>query len=74
MGIDYDDFRVLSMNEKMKYVRAYVKKIHPNEHLWWIEDSYEELHTSGLARLYTSLSTEEKLRQEPKPLCCVLKL
>lgn len=62
MGIDYDDFRVLSMNEKMKYVRAYVKKIHPNEHLWWIEDSYEELHTSGLARLYTSLSTEEKLR------------
>ncbi len=62
MGISYDEFRVLPMNEKMKYVRAYARKIHPNEHLWWIEDADNEMHTTGQARLYTSLTTEEKLR------------
>lgn len=62
MGIDYDDFRILPMNEKMKYVRAYAKKLHPDEHLWWIESTADELHTTGQARLFTSLSSEEKLR------------
>lgn len=62
MGIDYDNFRVLPMREKMKFVRAYAKKLHPDEHLWWIEDSDNEMHSTGQARLYTSLSTEEKLR------------
>lgn len=62
IGISYDEFRVLPMHEKMKFVRAYAKKIHPNEHLWWIEDSNDEIHTTGQARLYTSLSPEDKLR------------
>ncbi|MBR0080287.1 MAG: hypothetical protein IJP69_07945 [Synergistaceae bacterium] len=38
MGIRYDVFRKLDMSEKMKYIRAYAKKIHPNEQLWWIDD------------------------------------
>lgn len=62
MGIEYDDFRVLPMTEKMKYIRAYAKKLHPNEYLWWIEDTEEEMHTTGQARLFTSLTSEEKLR------------
>lgn len=71
MGISYDDFRMLDMSEKMKYVRAYARKLHPDEHLWWIEDANEELHTTGQARLYTSLTTEEKnrYRAEAALLC-----
>jgi len=71
MGISYDDFRKLEMSEKMKYVRAYARKLHPDEHLWWIEDDSEELHTTGQARLYTSLTTEEKnrYRAEAALLC-----
>ena len=41
-GISYDNFRKLDMSEKMKYIRAYARKIHPNEKLWWIEDNDSE--------------------------------
>lgn len=71
MGISYNQFRQLKMSEKMRYVRAYARKLHPDEHLWWIEDDNEELHSTGQARLYTSLSTEEKnrYRAEAALLC-----
>ena len=72
MGIAYDDFRKLDMQEKMGYIRAYAKKIHPDGKLWWIEDSNSEEHTLPLqARLYTKLSDEEKsrLRAEAALLC-----
>lgn len=73
MGISYDDFRKLQMQEKMKYIRAYAKKIHPDGRLWWIDDSgSEDQHTVPLeARLYTNLTTEEKtrLRAEAALLC-----
>lgn len=73
MGVRYDDFRRLSMSEKMKYVRAYARKIHPDGRLWWIEDSDgEQQHTTPLqARLYTNLTMEEKtrLRAEAALLC-----
>ncbi len=73
MGIRYDDFRVLDMQEKMKYVRAYARKIHPDGRLWWIEDNVgEDNHTTPLqARLYTNLTSEEKvrLRAEAALLC-----
>lgn len=72
MGIAYDDFRKLDMQEKMRYIRAYAKKIHPDGKLWWIEDSNSEEHTLPLqARLYTKLSDEEKtrLRAEAALLC-----
>lgn len=72
MGIRYDDFRKLGMQEKMKYVRAYARKIHPDGRLWWIEDGEEDVHTTPLqARLYTNLPPDEKtrLRAEAALLC-----
>lgn len=72
MGIKYDDFRKLQMQDKMKYIRAYARKIHPDGRLWWIEDSETDEHTTPIqARLYTNLTTEEKtrLRAEAALLC-----
>ncbi|MDR0764433.1 MAG: hypothetical protein LBE65_02430 [Synergistaceae bacterium] len=72
VGIRYDDFRKLQMQEKMKYIRAYAKKIHPDGRLWRIEDSETDEHTTPIqARLYTNLTTEEKtrLRAEAALLC-----
>lgn len=70
MGIGYDEFRRLPMSGKMKYIRAYARKIHPDGRLWWIEDDDE--HTVPIqARLYTNISLEErtKLRAEAALLC-----
>ena len=72
MGIRYDDFRELNMSEKMKYIRAYARKIHPDGRLWWIEEKETDEHTIPIqARLYTNLSTEEKtrLRAEAALVC-----
>jgi hypothetical protein len=60
------------MQQKMKYIRAYAKKIHPDGKLWWIEDSNAEEHTLPIqARLYTNLTIDEKtkLRAEAALLC-----
>ena len=70
MGIRYDDFRKLDMQEKMKYIRSYARKIHPDGKLWWLEGLEE--HTLPMqARLYTNLEPEEKvrLRAEAALLC-----
>lgn len=72
MGVKYDDFRELQMHEKMKYIRAYARKIHPAGRLWWIEEKETDEHTVPIqARLYTNLSTVEKtkLRAEAALLC-----
>lgn len=72
MGIKYDDFHNLPMQEKMKYIRAYARKIHPDGRLWWIEEKDTDEHTVPMqARLYTNLTTEEKtrLRAEAALLC-----
>ena len=72
MGIRYDDFRKLEMQEKMKYIRTYARKIHPDGRLWWIEEKESDEHTVPIqARLYTNLSTSEKnrLRAEAALLC-----
>ena len=71
MGIAYDDFRKLEMRDKMKYIRAYAKKIHPDGKLWWIDDTNEEHSLPIQARLYTNLTSEEKtqLRAEAALLC-----
>ena len=72
MGIRYDDFRRLDMAGKMKYIRAYARKIHPDGRLWWLEDSDGNEHTLPLdVRLYTNLSDDEKtaLRAEAALLC-----
>lgn len=72
MGIHYEDFRQLDMSKKMKYIRAYARKIHPDGRLWWIEEKESDEHTLPIqARLYTNLSTEEKtrLRAEAALVC-----
>ena len=72
MGISYDDFRQLDMPDKMKYIRSYARKIHPDGRLWWIEEKENDEHTLPIqARLYTNLETEEKtrLRAEAALLC-----
>lgn len=73
MGICYDTFRKLEMQEKMKYIRAYARKIHPDGRLWWVEEREDsDEHTTPIqARLYTNLSIEEKtrLRAEAALLC-----
>jgi len=76
MGISYDAFRVLSMQEKMRHVREYARgRLKKGERLWWLEDKDSEAHTVPIqARLYTSLSQEEKtrLRAEAALLCPVI--
>lgn len=71
MGVSYDEFRSLDMLGKMKYVRAYSKKIHPNEKLWWFGDDDEDYSLPAETKLYTLLSPEEKnkLRGECTLLC-----
>lgn len=70
MGISYDDFRKLEMHEKMKYIRQYARKIHPDGKLWWLE-GLEEHTLPAQVRLYTNLTPEEKasLRAEAALLC-----
>lgn len=73
MGIGYDVFRTLKMEEKMHYIRAYARsRLQKGERLWWLEDTPDSDHTLPIqARLYTSLTTAEKtkLRAEATLLC-----
>jgi hypothetical protein len=73
MGIRYDAFRVLPMEEKMRYIREYARsRLRKGERLWWLPDNANAEHTLPIqARLYTTLSTEEKtkLRAEAVLLC-----
>ena len=66
MGICYDDFRKLEMQEKMKYIRAYARKIHPDGRLWWVEEREDsDEHTTPIqARLYASALFENGI--DPK--------
>ena len=73
MGIPYDNFRRLPMDQKMQYIREYARKrLKKGERLWWLEDTDEPEHTLPIqVRLYTKLATEEKtkLRAEAVLLC-----
>lgn len=63
MGISYDAFSKLDIHEKMKHVREYARKKHPGERLWWIDDANGDEHTlPANIRLYTNLSSKEKIR------------
>ena len=66
-GVEIDD---KTFYEKMKYIRRYARKIHPDGKLWWLEGLEE--HTLPVqARLYTNLEQDEKikLRAEAALLC-----
>lgn len=73
MGISYEAFRVLSIHEKMQYVRTYARaRLKKGERLWWLEDSGDVAHSLPIqVRLYTSLDRAEKdrLRGEAILLC-----
>ena len=65
MGVTYDEFRLSPMENKMEHIRAYARsRLKPGERLWWLEDHPENPeHTMSIqARLYTSLSMEEKTK------------
>ena len=69
MGVSYDTFSKLDISEKMKFVRAYARKIHPNERLWWMGDDAGDEHSLPLnIRLYTNLTDEEKIRYRAEAL------
>lgn len=73
MGVPYDEFRRLRMDEKMKHIREYARgRLKPGERLWWLEDNPEKEHSLPIqARIYTKLSDHEKkkLRAEAVLLC-----
>lgn len=73
MGISYDEFRRLRMEDKMKHIREYARgRLKAGERLWWLEDSAEPEHSLPIqARIYTKLLDEEKrkLRAEAVLLC-----
>lgn len=72
MGVPYNEFSKMDIHEKMKHVRAYARKIHPNERLWWMGDDDGDAHTLPInIKMYTNLRLEEKtrLRAEALLLC-----
>lgn len=73
MGVSYDEFRNLKMEEKMQHIRGYARaRLQKGERLWWLEDTPDAEHALPIqARLYTSLPQEEKvkLRAEATLLC-----
>jgi hypothetical protein len=73
MGISYDNFRKLKIEEKMRYIRDYARaRLQKGERLWWLEDNADTEHTLPIqARLYTNLTMPEKtrLRAEAVLLC-----
>lgn len=73
IGVQYDEFRHLTLHEKMMHIRRYAKgRMKTGERLWWIDDHEEPQHTLPIqVRLYTSLTMSEKrrVRAEAVLLC-----
>ncbi|EMS8796445.1 restriction endonuclease [Enterobacter ludwigii] len=72
LNISYNDFRILSPEEKMPYIRKYAKgRLKPGERLWWLDDQTEERTLPLEVRLYTKLTQKEKIRYraESSVLC-----
>lgn len=73
MGVEYDTFRKLDIMDKMPYISEYARSIHPDGHLWWLEDTRtNEENTMEVApSLFIELDqeTKEKYRAEIYVLC-----
>ena len=74
-GISYEEFRNLSIPEKMVHIRKYARgRLKPGDRLWWLEDKPESAQQHSLdleVRLYMGLDQEEKrrMRAEAALLC-----
>lgn len=74
-GTSYEEFRNLSIPEKMAHIRKYARsRLKPGDRLWWLEDKPESAQQFSLdleVRLYMGLSQDEKrrLRAEAALLC-----
>jgi hypothetical protein len=74
-GISYEEFRNLSIPEKMVHIREYARgRLKSGDRLWWLEDKPESAQQHSLdleVRLYMGLDQEEKrrLRAEAAILC-----
>ena len=64
MGVPYEQFRILSSEEKMRHVREYSRnRLKEGERLWWLEDQEEPEHTLPMeVKLYMRLPRKEKIR------------
>ncbi len=73
MGVDYNDFHGLSIEEKMRHIRRYARgRLKEGERLWWLEDLPGQGHSLPLEiRQYMHLEQDEKrkLRAESALLC-----
>ena len=73
MGINYDTFRELPLEDKMVHIRKYARgRLKHGERLWWLEDDPAKDHTLPIeVKLYMNLSQDEKraLRAEAALLC-----
>jgi hypothetical protein len=74
-GTSYEEFRNLSIPEKMVHIRNYARaRLKPGDRLWWLEDKPESAQQHSLeleVRLYMGLDQGEKrrLRAEAALLC-----
>lgn len=74
-GISYEEFRNLSIPEKMVHIRRYARgRLKRGDRLWWLEDRPESAQRFSLdlqVRLYMGLDQQQKrtLRAEAALLC-----
>ena len=73
IGTTYEEFRILSIEERMRHIRSYARsRLKAGERLWWLEERLDPEHTLPIqARLYMTLEQDEKreLRAEAALLC-----
>lgn len=73
LGVGYDDFCQLGLEDKMRHIREYARgRLQKGERLWWLEDVEDPTHSLPMqVRLYMRLSQDEKraLRAEAALLC-----
>jgi len=74
IDVPYSEFCLLSMPDKMAYIRQYARgRLKDGDRLWWLEDNPEEQsHSLSLeVKLYMNLTQGEKrkLRSEAALLC-----
>lgn len=64
METTYDAFRSSTMEDKMLLIRAYARsRLKEGERLWWLDSTPDDRHSFQMqARLYTKLSSDEKLK------------